>query len=333
MKHKTVIAAVCFALALILAGAVLIYTKKRNTTDSSEAFKTEFFTMDTVCGITLYGNSDLSEYRALIERLDKELDSHDEGSSIYKFNQSGSGELSKNAAELYDKSKTLFEQYGNVDVTYGGLIALWGITSDSPRVPSDEEIAAELEKAGFDKLEQNGSKLHSVSGASLDFGATAKGYALDKVYEELKENGESCAVVTLGSSTLLYGKKPDGKPFKTGVKDPFSPDRLLLTFESGEAFVSTSGGYERFFEAGGKRYIHILDLKTGRPSESDLASVTVICDSGIKSDFLSTAIFIGGREGLTKYLDDSSIQIIAVDNEGEIIYSQSLGGKIAMNGG
>ena len=106
-----------------------------------------------------------------------------------------------------------------------------------------------------------------------------------------------------------------------------------MTFESGEAFVSTSGGYERFFEAGGKRYIHILDLKTGRPSESDLASVTVICDSGIKSDFLSTAIFIGGKEGLTKYLDDSSIQIIAVDNDGEIIYSQSLEGKIAMSGG
>lgn len=328
MKHKTAIIGICFGIALVLIGVIMMIAKNRTTPDSSEAYKADFFTMDTECSLTLYGNADVSSYRTLIERLDKELDCHEKGSDFYSFNESGSVTLSGSCEELYEQAKKLYEQYGYADMTSGGLIALWGITSDEPRVPSDSEIKAELAKIGYDKIEQNGALIHSAVGTKLDFGATAKGFALDKVKAELKANDESCAVVSLGSSTLLFGKKPDGKPFKLGVKDPFSPDKLFLTFECGEGFVSTSGGYERFFEANGKKYIHILDLSTGRPSESDLASVTVICDSGIKSDFLSTAIFIGGKINLKKYLDDESISVIAIDNSGELYCSDSVRDKI-----
>ena len=275
---------------------MLIHVKKRNTGDSSEAFKSDFIAMDTACSLTVYGNSDLSAYRTLIERLDKELDCHNEESELYRFDLTGSAELIGNTKELFEKSRELYEQYGNVDVTCGGLIELWGITSDSPRVPSDEEISAELEKTGFDKIQQSGSKIYSPAGAKLDFGSTAKGYALDKAYELLKENDESCAVITLGSSTLLYGKKPDGTPFKTGVKDPFSPDRLMLTFESGQGFLSTSGGYERFFEQDGERYHHIIDPRTGFPADSGIISSTIISDDGTLADGLSTSLFIMGEE-------------------------------------
>ncbi|MBR6336522.1 MAG: FAD:protein FMN transferase [Ruminococcus sp.] len=332
MKHKTAFVVICFALALVLIGAMLLYLQKKTGDEKNEAMKADFFAMDTLCSITMQGEGDIGQYRMLITRIGRELDRYDEGSEVYRFNTEGSATLSGSAAVLFDKSRELYEQYGLVDITCGGIVSLWGITGDSPRVPADDEIAAELEKVGFDKLRYGRSAYDAPLGTQLDFGAVAKGYALDCVKSELKQNGDGYAVVSLGSSTLLYGQRPDGEPFKTGIKDPFSPDELLLTFESGECFVSTSGGYERYFEAGGRRYIHILDLKTGCPCESDLASVTVICKSGVKSDFLSTAIFIDGKAGLDKYLNDDSIQVIAVDNDKKIYYSPSLEGKIKMKG-
>ena len=332
MKHKTAFVGVCFGIALILTGGLFALFEKRSSADREKAYDAEFFAMDTLCSITVYGDSELGSCRTVIERADKELDRYDEQSEVYKFNSIGSTALTGNAAELFERSKELYEQYGCVDITCGGLIALWGITSDSPRVPSDDEIKAELDRTGFDKLQQSGSTINAPLGTQLDFGAVAKGYTLDLVKEKLSEDGTGCAVVSLGSSTLLYGEKPNGEPFTVGIKDPFSPDKLILTFESGECFVSTSGGYERYFEADGKRYIHILDLDTGRPSESDLASVTVICDNGLKSDFLSTAVFTGGTKGLDKYLNDTSIQVIAIDNQGIIYNSPSLNGKLERAG-
>ena len=134
----------------------------------------------------------------------------------------------------------------------------------------------------------------------------------------------------MGSSSLLYGKKPDGKDFSVAVKDPESPDGMLLKFTCGECFVSTSGGYERYFEADGKRYIHIFDKTTGRPVQTDLTSVTVICDGGLKSDQLSTSVFIGGTKKLGEYFADKSLQLIAVDTQGNVHISSSLENKITL---
>ncbi|MCC8135430.1 MAG: FAD:protein FMN transferase, partial [Ruminococcus sp.] len=66
---------------------------------------------------------------------------------------------------------------------------------------------------------------------------------------------------------------------------------------------------------------HIFDLNTGRPSETDLTSVTIICDSGIKSDFLSTLIYLGGTARLGEYLDDETLKIVAVTENREIYLS------------
>ena len=330
MKNKGLLIAVFFAAGLLLTGGIMMLAGRKDQNNKKQAYSSEFLTMDTVATITLYGNSDLSPVRSLIERLDKELDRYDEDSEFCKFNSGLGTELSGSSLEVFEQSQELYEKYGYVDITCGGLISLWGITGDAPRVPEKYEIEQELAKIGFDKIEHNGTHINSSVGTKLDAGAVAKGYALDKAKQVLEDNKDECAVVSLGSSTLLFGKKPDGSQFSVGIKDPFSPDKLYATFETDEAFVSTSGGYERFFEADGKRYIHILDLETGCPSESDLASVTVITDSGIKSDFLSTAIFLAGSKNLQKYLDDDSIKVIAIDSKGRMSCSSSLDRKIKL---
>ena len=84
-----------------------------------------------------------------------------------------------------------------------------------------------------------------------------------------------------------------------------------------------SGGYERYFEANGKTYCHIIDPKTGYPAETDLTTVTVFCDSGIESDFLSTMIFLDGSENIGKYLNSDNFKIFAADKNKKLYISES----------
>ena len=231
--------------------------------------------------------------------------------------------------ECVEKTRILAEKYGDgVNVECGSLTALWGVSTDTPRVPSDEEILEALTS-----IPDNGEFTESTM---LDFGAVAKGYACDKAYDLLKESDTEYATVSLGSSTLLYGEKPKGK-FRAGVTNPDSDSGYLGIIETDAAFVSTSGGYERYFEADGKRYSHILDITTGKPVETDLTSVTVIIpadtpDGGIMSDFLSTLIYIEGSENIDKWLAYEEFGIVAADENG-VVYTDFDGFKLDGNSG
>lgn len=215
-----------------------------------------------------------------------------------------------------DKTLELSTKYGEgVSVFCGELTALWGISTDCPRIPTDDEIQKALASisAGRDYTETS----------MLDFGAVAKGYACDKAYEILKESNAEYSAVSLGSSTLLYGEKPDNKPFRAGVTNPDNPEGYLGIIETESAFISTSGGYERFFEADGVHYSHILDMNTGRPVETDLTSVTVIVpsatnDGGFLSDFLSTLIYMQGSDNLDKWLSYEEFSLICADVNGKV---------------
>ena len=134
-------------------------------------------------------------------------------------------------------------------------------------------------------------------------------------------SGSEYTVVSTGSSTLLYSSDLQ-HIFSCGIKA--GKDKIAGTAKVKSCFVSTSGDYERCTEIDGKNYHHILDMKTGYPSETGFSSVTVFCDSGLKSDFLSTLIFAEGTEEIGKYLDSDEFQIVAVDKKGNIIKSDSL---------
>lgn len=218
-------------------------------------------------------------------------------------------------SECLDSIYYLSAKYGEgINPACGELTVLWGISTDTPTVPTDNEISDVLKR-----IPENDSFTESTM---LDFGAAAKGYACDKAYEMLKESDTKYATVSLGSSTLLYGDKPNGK-FRAGVTNPDKAEGYLGIIETDAAFISTSGGYERFFESDGKRYSHILDMETGYPAETDLTSVTVIVpaekvDGGIMSDFLSTLLYIQGTAQLDKWLAYEEFEIVAADENGKV---------------
>lgn len=273
------------------------------------------FVMDTAASVKGTAE-DVERAVDTLTTLDGLFDRYDQSSDICSINKRLDNAVSDNTAEIIRQSVRLEEIYGDsVSIFAGDITDAWNIRSENPQIPSDEAISKAL------KSYRNASfSLETMSFAdengSIDLGCVAKGYALDKVKERL---GEDCCVVSMSSSILLHGQKPGGEKFSVAIRDPADGGRTLGTLYTDECFLSTSGGYERFFEVDGRRYIHIFDLQTGSPCKSDLTSVTVLCDSGIKSDFLSTLIFIGGTERLGEFMSDPALKIVAV-TDGNLVY-------------
>ncbi len=229
---------------------------------------------------------------------------------------------------IIEQSVSLYKKYGEVDVTLGELIYLWDINSDSPSVPQDDEISAALSTSGIDNISLSDGRISLSGNTSLELGSVAKGYLLNELKKTLSGRCDS-ALINLSSSILLYGDRE----FSIGVKNPSDEDDILATLKLSDTSVSTSGGYERYFEADGVTYSHILDAETGYPAASDILSVTVICDDALTGDFLSTALFIKGSDELLKIaeqLESDSIYFIAITDDNEILISSQLEDKFTL---
>lgn len=268
------------------------------------------FVFDTYASFKISGSGSAEILENLTEHLQTVSDTFDLCYDLPAAELPDSG--------IYDhclsQSLVLTETYGRgVSMTCGALTSLWGISDGDYHIPDEDEIRSALRTVSDDGT--------LADGTWLDFGAAAKGYACDEAYAMLTGTETEYAVISLGSSTLLYGQKPDGK-FRAGITHP-DGDGYLGIIETDAAFVSTSGGYERYFEADGQRFSHILDLETGRPAETDLVSVTVIVpasaeNGGFLSDWLSTMIYIGGTAELDRWLAYEEFSVVAADETGSI---------------
>ena len=135
---------------------------------------------------------------------------------------------------------------------------------------------------------------------AIDLGGIAKGYAADEAIRIFRQYGIKSALIDLGGNLYALGTKPDGKPWKIGLQNPFGTrGDIFATLHVVDKTLVTSGTYERYFVQDGKRYHHILDTSTGYPVENGLMSVTIISDSSIDADALSTTVFaLGLKDGM-----------------------------------
>ena len=150
----------------------------------------------------------------------------------------------------------------------------------------------------------------------LNFGAIAKGYAVDRAIDVLKTLGIKEALVNAGGEISVIGND-----WIVGIQHPREINSIIKKIKLDGFTVATSGDYEQYFEVDGNRYHHILDPKTGYPSKG-LQSVTIINKSNAIADALATAVFVMGKENgikLIESLDDTEAMII--DDEGKIFYS------------
>lgn len=292
---------------------------------SSNEVKREFFAMDTFVSAKVKGlavKDTAGGISTLVRELDsKQLSRYTSGSELSRINSEAETVLSD---EMRDYITELLEvgkmSGGKFDIALGAVSDLWSF-NDSPRVPSTDELTEELSRSGSDKLSLNGNTLTRADGCIVDLGSAGKGIALDKVKSYLSDKKISSAVVSVGGSVLLYGKGS----FNVGVRDPWGEaGRSVMTVKLGAGCVSTSGSYERCFEQGGKRYHHILDPDTGLPVENGLVSVTVISDSGLLSDALSTACFVLGAEGGAKLAAKYGCEAIFITEDKKVICTDGI---------
>ena len=257
-----------------------------------------FFAMNTYISAEIEGkdsDSASSEITDIINNLDKNVLSRtSESSVIFKLNQTGCADLDENTEDYFLQLADVSKQSGgSFDFTLGAISDLWKFSS-TPSIPDAATLSDALSHTGYGKVVLTENKVSlSDRSAVVDFGASGKGIALDEVKKCLNSKEIDRAVVSVGGSILLYG---DGK-FTVGVKNPVAgSDGFAMTLKIPAGCVSTSGNYEQFFEHNGKIYHHILDPKTGYPVNNGIVSATVISESGILSDALSTACFALGIE-------------------------------------
>ena len=123
-----------------------------------------------------------------------------------------------------------------------------------------------------------------------------KGYASDRLRTIMQENGISSALASLGGNVVAYGAKPDGSGWNIAVQDPDDLSGYIGVLSVTDKMVVTSGAYQRYFISDGVTYHHIIDPLTGFPANNGLKSVTIVSDSGVEADGLSTALFVMGKD-------------------------------------
>lgn len=276
--------------------------------DDRSTAKRQDVLLDTVISLEITGRGDVEAAAdgaiALIKKLDGDLSMYKENSSVSAINDAAGDHAVRVDPDVYGlirKSKEIaFMSDGAFDPAIGAITRLWGI-GDPERSPSaippQPQIDEAMKATGYDLivLEEPDLVYLSEKRALLDLGAVAKGFVSQEVANYLRSRNIESALIDLGGNVQLIGGRPDGKPWRIGIQDPRKKrGEAICSLALSDTAAITAGGYERFAEIEGERYVHIFDPDTGYPVKNNLASVTVISPSGTEGDALSTALMVEG---------------------------------------
>jgi len=287
---------------------------------------------DTVISVQILDKADeniINECAKICQKYDVMFSRTNENSEISKINTSG-GQPVEVSAETIDIIKTGI-YYGDLsngafDITIGTVTNLWDFKSEVHNVPADETLKDAVSKVNYKDIiiKDNTVQLTNPS-MMIDVGALAKGYIADKLKEHLLENGIEHALINLGGNVLAIGNKPDGSDFNIGIQRPFDETGQPITsVKLNNQTVVTTGIYLRYFEANDILYHHILDPATGYPCKNNLYSVSIITDSSLEADALSTTTFLLGYEkGMELINCLEGVEAIFITDDMEIHYSDN----------
>lgn len=266
------------------------------------------------------------EVKKYLIYIEKKMSFYLNDSDVSKINNNSGKEYVKVCRETMEVIKYSIEYSkltnGEFDITLGSIISEWGIFSDYEKVPDAYRIQSLLRITGSDKIllqeDKNAVKLKE-RGERIDLGGIAKGYAADKAIEIYKKNNIKSALINIGGNVSVLGKKQDGELWTVGIQDPYKErGRIIGAVKCHDTSVVTSGNYVRYFCENNEKYGHIISHNTGNPVNNEMAGVTIICESAVKADALSTALFAMGKEKAIDFcrkLDDFSTVLITDDKE------------------
>lgn len=284
--------------------------------------RTGFF-FDTVIRITIYEAKKedcLEGCFELAKKYENMLSPTVEGSDIWKLNHSN-GE----PVEVSDETAMLLKTAlyycditdGLIDITIEPLNELWDFHTKE-QVPSKKDISEALAYIDYEKLLIEGNTVTlPTPNSSISLGFIAKGFIADKMKEYLVSQNIDSAIIDLGGNLLAVGSKPDGTAFRFGIQKPFDEQGTPITSLSvSDKSLVSSGVYERCFFKDGVLYHHILSPVDGYPVSNNLLSVTILSNSSMMGDALSTSCFVLGLENgmeLIESLEDVEAVFITDD--------------------
>ncbi|MBR5267732.1 MAG: FAD:protein FMN transferase [Lachnospiraceae bacterium] len=302
---------------------------------SQEPIQRTDFLLNTFVDIKLYDTTDitiLDDAMALCKDLESRFSRTLEDSEIYHLNHRAPDkqtvELSEQTAELLSLALNYCERSdGAFDITIEPASSLWDFTSGNKVLPDPVQLEDAVSKIGYESLLVEDQTLTFLTpDTTLDLGAIAKGYIADEIKELLVDRGVKSAIINLGGNVLCIGSKPNGDPFKIGLKKPFASESETFAIANiADMSVVTSGVYERYFELDGNHYHHILNPATGYPYENDLLSVTILSGSSADGDGLSTTCFSLGLEAGMELINSlDGIYGCFIDEDYNIYYSEGM---------
>ena len=328
-------------LIIVLVFAAVLVTACRDEATSRHA---EFYVFGTLTGVTLWNVDEEQAQRAFarlqqtFQRMHRDWHAWEPGELTGINAAFARGEAiaaGEDIVELVRRSQALERSSGGrFNPAIGALIGLWGFhTSDYPIIgppPERAEIEALLAKRPSTlDIRIDGSRLESSNPAvQLDFGAVAKGYAIDIACAQLRELGIDNAIVNAGGDLRVIGSHGE-RPWRIAVRAPGGG--IVGSLETGrDEAVFTSGNYERFRQEETTRYPHILDPRSGWPVE-DLASVTVIAVEGLLADAAATALIVAGRSGWREVAQSLELdQVLMIDGGGKVYLTRRMAERIEL---
>ncbi len=341
-------------LAIIVAG--LIWTAFNGNRDERNAQRTEapapaaavppatglhheyrtYPVMGTVAEVSFYGPREQAVAAAdkvyeVFREVEKTCSIFNPASELARLNQSAAGRpfaCSPLLWEALSESRRAWKlSHGAFDITARPLMVLWGFYVKAKKgLPGDAERLAALDKVGLEKVifdDAARTVRFTRPEMSFDLGGIAKGFAVERAANAVRKLGVETGIINLGGNMYCFPAPPPGKEaYEIGIRDPIAPSKPCGEIACRDISISTSGNYERYVVIDGRRYTHIMNVKTGMPV-AGMLSVTVVTPRPTDSDWISTSVFINGpgfAEEIRKIIPGTDILVVQEGAKGQEIF-------------
>jgi FAD:protein FMN transferase len=313
---------------ILLMAAVLISGTRAYADSPIQKISRSEESMDTFFTITVYSDNAVMAETALteafneIKKIESELSVYREDSELARLNREKIIKSPSDDLKINIERSLYYSQLsgGAFDITVQPMLDLYRRSfTEKSSVPSAEMINRELKKVGYGRISINSKEIKIGEDQSITLGGIAKGYAVEKAVEILKQHNITMALVDAGGNMRALGKKPEGV-WNVAMADPRDANNYVTIIRLDNNAVSTSGDYERYFDDKMK-YHHIINPKTGC-SATELISVTIVTDNAFDADALSTSVFVLGKERGMRLIESlPGVEGLMITGEKEIIRS------------
>lgn len=303
---------------------------------SEIAYEAQDFIMNTNVEQKIFSDSSNDIYRAATEelhRLENIMSFYREASEVSLLNRFAGEKavkLSKEMMIVLEQSKNCsLLSNSSFNIMLSPLVQLWRRSGEKNELPSFNDVHNAQSFCDNDNLVLDSANCTAYlknKGCMIDLGGIGKGYAADVCCDIYRDMGASSAFINLGGNVKAIGNRADGTPWTIGIQHPDNPrGNCYCAIMCSDLSVVTSGGYERYQEIDGVKYHHIIDGETGYPSESDLKSVTVISQSSMLADALSTAAFVMGlKKGIDLIYKSECVGAVFLTSSNEIYMTKGV---------